>query len=1837
MKKMFIAIRYLVIITFVIFDLSAQAEQLTINSIIGSGGTVQLDWASSSSEEAYKIYVSKNDFTEVASLQPVKAVDGVASTKISGLEVDTQYYFAVVSGDHADGVVSTQAHLITTDSVGPEIKSVKLNGSLLSSTSNLRSGDSITISMTDDSGVAMGSLIVGNSIIPLSIGYQSATANISSLGNESIASIEIKLEDSLGNVSNSQFSIMGVLFDNVSASILSPLNGDIKNKRIVEVRAEAEGADLYRFLINGTPTNNWKSINGNIRDQLNLIAANNVLQLEVKSYNSTNTFKSSIVNVVLDETIPDAPSAFKVSAGKSGSVSLSWISSSDSEVQIFRTLSSEETESFELIATINDANSYVDFTPTDAEYIYRINTLKNGQESSFSPTLKVMSDSKGPELISLEFVGDNKRGDIYGKGLVNITAQLSEVPGSIPHLAFSSASMPPVNVALTQVEGESLIYTGRFEIAPNTFSTGTVYPIYNARDRYGNKGASVQATAISVDVTAPTLASDISNVILDNSAELAAENKRYSESFSLSDSNSIQNSISAKLVDKITGVELADSILDLTPEQNGQYIYEYQFNSVIGHPPQLFDLIVSASDDFDNSTTSILAGKIQVYQGDIPPPFTPENIALKALPLGEIIANWSAVDGATGYQVLLGSSPNDLSINSTVNATSISLNKPDGNYFIAIKAYREQNGKIAYSPQSEVKSIRSISVAPLSPNNIVLNTQATQVELTWQATAEAITVIKRSQSNDVNSAELLIETGNTSYIDYTPIKNAHYWLATKDIAGNLSAWAHVQELSISVDPVTAVTLTRKEDGYPIIEWEYKAASTFNIYRKMGDDDFVKIKDGHSEKIYRDSSLLIAQSWVRPVSYKVTSVSNTVESEGVEIALSQYEVTGVTGSIRRGVVSVLLAELSNLSELPTEELILETSYVIADTTVKTEQDLTSLAGEQVKPIKLVIPGTDDLPAELSISVKIKQVRNDSINIISEQVMTANVLDDAYELTVNYDQLRRGDISNLDISFKNNGDLPISLRWARKIGSQFIASEDITLVVTDASGNLLDRQSVKLTSGEHLIHKENYVVSDTSPEKQLFISDVPMMVKASWPDDIVIGIEISKVHYSVDQDHSYFIKGPTSSIHGTLSNAPYSAIISSITPATIYADGQSEAVIQGRVISEANISLKPIEIVVNIKGFERKLTAFSDDLGNFNAIYKPAKGETGIHKISVIYPGLSARPDSSFINVIGAGVSPEALNVVMGRNFKKEISLKVTASETTALTNVIAVLEGESGLYLEVEGIPYIAPGETSILKLNIASSTLGSGNLNLRVKADEFEHAIGYTSIQYVVADSQPVITSTPAFINSGVKTEQITRDTIQVKNTGLVDLLNAKIKLQMLNDGAWLDAPSWINIESGRIIDRLAVGNEHTITLLASPSALDAVADYRFRAFISADNMQSTAIDIFHKITSSAEGSVYFSISDNYTGTEDASGNVYGGVTNSSIKIQNADALSETYDQVTDSEGFSTFSNIPAGNYYYEVTAFDHQKITGQFEIKPGITNTMNLLIPVNTVKVNFEVIETSITDTYKVELNNTFETDVPAAIVAFEPSRVEIPLMKKGEVFTEELTMTNHGLLKAYGLKPNLPESTEYTRFEFLGEFPSTLDPGESVSIPYKVVALKDFDDYAEGAATGAGKVKWLDVGDINVSGFYYCNAGVIIFVAPSCLFVVSQGFNFFLGGSIKVTGIDMGEPTTIGLNPDGSVTSSNETISVTIRGHNSPSSSSSGPDTSGTTSNLADAISNNNPSGTGTSGTGSTNQPVSQPHYSGDVYSIKIDKNNTLRGCRKMTNAGISIAVGSAFAGCE
>jgi hypothetical protein len=127
---------------------------------------------------------------------------------------------------------------------------------------------------------------------------------------------------------------------------------------------------------------------------------------------------------------------------------------------------------------------------------------------------------------------------------------------------------------------------------------------------------------------------------------------------------------------------------------------------------------------------------------------------------------------------------------------------------------------------------------------------------------------------------------------------------------------------------------------------------------------------------------------------------------------------------------------------------------------------------------------------------------------------------------------------------------------------------------------------------------------------------------------------------------------------------------------------------------------------------------------------------------------------------------------------------------------------------------------------------------------------------------------------------------------------------------------------------------------------------------------------------------------------------------------------------------------------------------------------------------------EISIQDRYEITLNATFETNVPAPVVVFQPTSINLPLMKPGDVFYGELTLSNYGLVRADNLVSKLPSSDQFFKYEFLMDFPSSLGAKERVTVPFRVISLKSLDPTLN--ATGGGC--WSYYAPIQVAFDFRC-----------------------------------------------------------------------------------------------------------------------------------------------------
>ena len=149
----------------------------------------------------------------------------------------------------------------------------------------------------------------------------------------------------------------------------------------------------------------------------------------------------------------------------------------------------------------------------------------------------------------------------------------------------------------------------------------------------------------------------------------------------------------------------------------------------------------------------------------------------------------------------------------------------------------------------------------------------------------------------------------------------------------------------------------------------------------------------------------------------------------------------------------------------------------------------------------------------------------------------------------------------------------------------------------------------------------------------------------------------------------------------------------------------------------------------------------------------------------------------------------------------------------------------------------------------------------------------------------------------------------------------------------------------------------------------------------------------FTAITS-AVGNVHVLVDDDYTFQEAGSPHVQGATVNLLNPYDNTQIVATG---VTDATGSVTFTNVPAGPYDLQVQASGHSSYENSYTVVPGITNNDEVFIQRQFVTYTWIVQQTTIQDTYQIQLQTDFQTNVPAPVVTIT-APASIPTLQPGQ-----------------------------------------------------------------------------------------------------------------------------------------------------------------------------------------------------------------------------------------------
>lgn len=526
-------------------------------------------------------------------------------------------------------------------------------------------------------------------------------------------------------------------------------------------------------------------------------------------------------------------------------------------------------------------------------------------------------------------------------------------------------------------------------------------------------------------------------------------------------------------------------------------------------------------------------------------------------------------------------------------------------------------------------------------------------------------------------------------------------------------------------------------------------------------------------------------------------------------------------------------------------------------------------------------------------------------------------------------------------------------------------------------------------------------------------------------------------------------------------PYIGKITNVSPKLSY--GEQPITITGKALNRSNNTTAAnasLILVLETKGFTRQFALATDEQGNFSYTFKPQANDSGDYKVSVIHPDDTTITAQSSFSINRITFNVQRYQLKMPVNTATSLNINATAStDTKQLRWVLAADQQPNGqlpqgIRISAEPVD-IKAGETRMVPVQITADETASktGTFYLTAHNAGSGNLIrGKLQVNYQIGVAAPTLKATPSYIQTGLAQGSSTNAEIQLANIGLVNAED--IQLQLLNQNGQ-PAPEWLFIVGDKTINRINASQSAPIQIMVQPDNQVAEGVYHFNLSISARNMPSGTIPVSISVNQSGQGSVQFDVADIYTATLDENGQVIAGVKNATIKLQNEKVLTQEYTLTTNNEGIASLDKLPVGTYRYRASADNHQDSSGRIVIRPGVTTQQHLFLDYQTVNVEFGVTETHIKDVYDVEVNATFNTQVPTPVVLIEPMSVNLGDMQTGEIKTGQLTITNYGLTQTKNLTVTLPKTDDRFKYEFFGEVPDVLLPKEQKVISYRITAL--------------------------------------------------------------------------------------------------------------------------------------------------------------------------------------
>ncbi len=528
-------------------------------------------------------------------------------------------------------------------------------------------------------------------------------------------------------------------------------------------------------------------------------------------------------------------------------------------------------------------------------------------------------------------------------------------------------------------------------------------------------------------------------------------------------------------------------------------------------------------------------------------------------------------------------------------------------------------------------------------------------------------------------------------------------------------------------------------------------------------------------------------------------------------------------------------------------------------------------------------------------------------------------------------------------------------------------------------------------------------------------------------------------------------------------PYSATVDagvSVVPANTPITFSGSAVRE----DSSKVASAMVTIRIRTRGTERLISALTNSEGDYAVTWKPLPGEGGEYEIGATHPGVALAPTQDTFTILTIDTQFPNQGIGFEEGSGTSFTAEIANPNVHQLTGmVLDVVEPPAGLSVNA-----VLPG-----------TTLDAGNrfeVNIDVSAVAGYHGVGVLvfllntdqgvtqefSVPVSVTPLMPVLSITPEPLSCSVVRGSQKLASLTVKNEGGIASGPVTVLLP--------DLP-WMSVASPSPLDSLEPGDETSINLLLAPDENEPLTVYEGSLIVAPENGESKRLPFAIRVVSDLMGDLEIEVVDEYFYFTSEAPKVEG----ATVIVRDAITAEEIIQSSTNSDGRAVLTDLKEGWYAVEVDTPKHTAWRGNIFVDAGDANQQQIFISRETVTYTWTVEEIEIADRYKIDVETTFETNVPAPVVTVTPSVLELgDLVTLGQTKVVNFTFENHGFIAAEHGRFTFDEHPFYEVTPLIEDV-GTIAAKSSITVPVTVKRIGEFAEDGSIRTLGGASLRSL------------------------------------------------------------------------------------------------------------------------------------------------------------------